>query len=309
MPDNDERPGIIGDADRRSIVSESVDLARSTDGAAARGAHRRRGPWYRRPAAVMRAAGWCLVALVLLWLAYRSVAVADELGNANAEASANSQGLAQANVILRSLGHAPVPTPTTSLLKGPPGPAGPTGSTGPTPSPEAVKTALTAYCATNLCGTPPTPAQVAQAVSNYCTSRGDCRGPRGTAGQSGAAGQTGAAGRDGADGTSPSAAQVGAAVSAYCAQRSGCAGQPGKDGAQGSTGPVGPSGAAGPPGPSGADGSPGPSGAAGPSGAVGPPGTAGQPPVSWTYTDALGAAHTCSRADGFDPSAPTYTCT
>jgi uncharacterized protein HemX len=34
----------------------------------------------------------------------------------------------------------------------------------------------------------------------------------------------------------------------------------------------------------------------------------GQPPVSWTYTDALGFSHTCGRTDPFDASAPTYTC-
>lgn len=34
----------------------------------------------------------------------------------------------------------------------------------------------------------------------------------------------------------------------------------------------------------------------------------GQPPLRWTYNDALNAQRTCVRDDPFDPAAPTYTC-
>lgn len=79
-------------------------------------------------------------------------------------------------------------------------------------------------------------------------------------------------------------------------------GPTGADGATGATGTAGPSGVQGDPGPAG------PQGPAGATGATGPAGTDGQPPLSWTYTDALGIQYTCTRTDPFDPAAPTYTC-
>lgn len=79
-------------------------------------------------------------------------------------------------------------------------------------------------------------------------------------------------------------------------------GPPGQDGTNGTDGAQGPQGDPGPPGANGADGAP------GATGATGPAGTDGQPPTSWTYTDALGVSHTCSRTDPFDANAPEYTC-
>jgi hypothetical protein len=123
----------------------------------------------------------------------------------------------------------------------------------------------------------------------------------------------------------------------------GAVGAPGVQGEQGVPGPVstvpgpsGPRGPAGPvstvPGPTGPDGAPGadstvpgPAGPAGPPGAdstvpgpkgdqgdqgvAGRDGAAGQPPAGWTWTDPAGISYTCSPVDGFDPSAPRYTCT
>lgn len=77
-------------------------------------------------------------------------------------------------------------------------------------------------------------------------------------------------------------------------------------GPAGVTGAVGATGAAGTNGSNGANGT---NGSDGVPGIQGPPGVNGEPPVSWTYTDLLGASHTCQRDDPFDPSAPTYHCT
>lgn len=40
-----------------------------------------------------------------------------------------------------------------------------------------------------------------------------------------------------------------------------------------------------------------------------PKGSDGQPPSGWTVTQPDGSTYTCSRASGFDSSAPQYTCT
>lgn len=85
-------------------------------------------------------------------------------------------------------------------------------------------------------------------------------------------------------------------------------GLPGQIGPQGEPGADGKNGADGRPGVDGAPGSPGAQGPAGSTGAQGPPGPDGQPPVSWTYTDALGLSFTCTRPAPFDPAAPTYQC-
>jgi hypothetical protein len=94
----------------------------------------------------------------------------------------------------------------------------------------------------------------------------------------------------------------------------GATGPRGDIGVPGQTGPPGPPGATGdagqpgPQGPEGPVGPAGPAGAAGAPGATGPAGSDGQPPLSWTFTDALGLPYTCNRTDPFDPSAPTYSC-
>lgn len=97
--------------------------------------------------------------------------------------------------------------------------------------------------------------------------------------------------------------------------QAGATGATGAAGPPGNTvvGPEGPPGAAGAPGvgvegPSGANGADGQNGANGADGKDGRDGTNGQPPVGWTYVDALGFTHTCSRVDGFDPTSPQYTC-
>lgn len=107
-------------------------------------------------------------------------------------------------------------------------------------------------------------------------------GPQGAQGASGAVGQTGATGTGIA---SASITDDGLLVLTYT------------DGTSQTVGPV--------VGPKGDTGATGQTGATGPPGADG---TDGQPPLSWTYTDALGLQHTCSRVDGFDPNAPRYTC-
>lgn len=82
----------------------------------------------------------------------------------------------------------------------------------------------------------------------------------------------------------------------------GSTGSTGLTGAPGSNGVNGSNGADGPPGP------PGPPGQDGANGAPGQDGSNGQPPFGWTYTDALGFEHSCSRVSNFDPSSPQYTC-
>jgi len=130
-----------------------------------------------------------------------------------------------------------------------------------------------------------------------------------TVAQSGPVGATGAAGPQGDRGPGPTDAQIFTAVSDYCSTpQVPCKGETGTPGATGAPGAsvTGPAGANGDSitGPQGPKGDPGES-------ITGPPGTNGtdgQPPLSWTYTDMLGIAHTCTRADPFDAAAPTYTC-
>jgi len=112
-------------------------------------------------------------------------------------------------------------------------------------------------------------------------------------------------GAPGTPGRSATDDQVLNSVIAYCALRNGCEGPPsmiaGPSGTNGADSSV--AGPQGPPGRDGAD-----STVPGPTGATGPAGADGQPPVSWTYDDVLGMAHTCTRTDPFDATAPTYTC-
>ncbi|MEO7260245.1 MAG: hypothetical protein ABI047_03145 [Jatrophihabitantaceae bacterium] len=200
------------------------------------------------------------------------------------------QALGTANSSLTKAGLPPVPTPTNAgpaptvtVTRSPAsGAPGPTGAAGPGPSAVQIQNAVASYCSAVKCGSGPTAAQVAQAVATYCRSDGRCQGPAGSD-ATGAPGVSGAPGASGAPGQNATADQVAAAVATYCAAHEQCAGPAGADGRDAT----------------GAPGSPGPSGASG-----GP----GQPPVSWTYTDALGVDHTCSRTDPFDAAAPTYRC-
>lgn len=87
--------------------------------------------------------------------------------------------------------------------------------------------------------------------------------------------------------------------------QTGPSGPAGEPGTAGSPGVAGKDGAPGQPGANGTDGAPGPQGQPGPQGS---PGADGQPPLSWTYTDILGAIFQCTRTTPFDPAAPTYAC-
>jgi hypothetical protein len=111
----------------------------------------------------------------------------------------------------------------------------------------------------------------------------------GPAGAAGLQGPVGAAGLVGPVGASGAPGAVGAPGPA------GQAGTDGSAGADGQPGPAGPVGAQGDPGPAGVQGQPGTDGAG------------GEPPLSWAFT--VGdTTYTCTRADPFDPAAPTYTC-
>jgi hypothetical protein len=133
-------------------------------------------------------------------------------------------------------------------------------------------------------------------------------GPAGDPGVSGAQGLPGLPGLPGADSTVPGP--------------QGPAGPPGPQGSPGPQGNPGPAGEPGSPGANGQDGSPGaagsngadsnvqgPPGPPGAAGSPGAPGTDGQPPQGWTVTRGDGTTETCTRAEGFNPQAPEYTCT
>lgn len=115
----------------------------------------------------------------------------------------------------------------------------------------------------------------------------------------GATGATGAAGINGVNGTP---------------------GVPGKDGqsppclattqqCQGTNGTPGTNGLPGTNGVDGKNGTNGKDGQDGKNGADGTNGKDGQPPFSWTTTYPDGSTQTCTRAAGFDPATPKYTCT
>lgn len=196
---------------------------------------------------------------------------ADERSQRNAAGKqAAVQALGTANTSLARNGLSPVPTPTVA------GPA-PTvtvtkniaGPAGPGPSQAQIAVAVAAYCSTAQCGSGPTAAQVAQAVATFCGRNGECRGPSGQS-VTGPAGPAGAT-VTGPPGQNATADQVASAVATYCDAHNQCAGPAGQD-------------------------------------ATGAPGADGQPPLSWTYTDALSIEHTCRRTEDFNPGAPTYTC-
>ena len=151
----------------------------------------------------------------------------------------------------------------------------------PTVSNAAVEQAVAAYLGTHPAANG---AQVAAAVYSYCGQASlPCKGSTGSTGPSGSSGAVGdtgvqgASGPAGADGANATDAQVESAVDAYCSAHADCVGPAGPAGAQGAQGPAGPAGAN------------------------------GQPPSSWTYHDALGVEHTCTRSNT-DDSAPTYAC-
>jgi hypothetical protein len=114
--------------------------------------------------------------------------------------------------------------------------------------------------------------------------------------------EQGTPGQNGLNGQNATDNQVERAVEIYCDLRLDCQGPMGLDGLNGTNGTNGVDGT------NGADGSPGPQGPQGDTGPTGAAGADGQPPFSWTYTDALGMQHTCTRDDPFDAAAPTYTC-
>lgn len=150
--------------------------------------------------------------------------------------------------------------PETVKVEQVPGPPGETGEqgdtgavgeTGPPPSATQVLSAVRRFCVnTSRCdgtdGSDATPAQVAIAVSSYCNSRGECRGPAGEAGENGDDGVDGTAGKDGSNAPPVTQAQLIEAVDSYCAQNNNCRGPAGADGTNGSDGSTGPQGPAGP---------------------------------------------------------------
>lgn len=121
-------------------------------------------------------------------------------------------------------------------------------------------------------------------------------GPSGAAGQNGLNGVSGPQGPQGPQGSPGPSGPPGP---------SGDSGTPGTDGQNGANGTPG---ANGNQGPAGVDGAAGAAGQDGKDGTNGVDGADGQPPVSWTYTDALGVVYECDRTDPFDKTNPTYTC-
>lgn len=100
-------------------------------------------------------------------------------------------------------------------------------------------------------GPGPSASEVLFAVTAYCDSRGNCRGPAGSpgpggakgepgepgpTGQTGADGATGARGPQGEQGRPPTAEEIAAAVAAYCGTGA-CTGPKGDTGATGADGP------------------------------------------------------------------------
>lgn len=90
----------------------------------------------------------------------------------------------------------------------------------------------------------------------------------------------------------------------------GVQGPQGIQGVAGGTGPQGPQGIQGETGGTGAQGPQGEKGDTGSVGAQGPPGEDGDPPAGWVvYNEAGNVVEECTRAEPFNPQAPTYTCT
>jgi len=152
-------------------------------------------------------------------------------------------------------------------------------------------------------------ATLADQVARVCARGGEAATALGSACQQAnkvqdLPGATGAQGERGATGPQGEQGPAGATGNQGVIGPTGPTGPPGADGANGADGAAGPPGAAarGLPGQDGTD------GAAGADGAPGSDGQDGRPPTSWTYTDALGLEHTCTRSN-VDDASPTYTCT
>lgn len=167
------------------------------------------------------------------------------------------------------------------VISGPPGASGPPG---PGPSQQQIDSAVNAYLAVH----PPAPGQnattgeVAAAVAAYLAQNPPAPGRPPTTGEVATAVSNYCAANGGCQGPAGQNAtdtQIATAVADYCAAHNGCAGATGATGQTGATGAAGPSGPAGP------------------------------PVAGWTFTDALGMRHTCTRDAGSPDSAATYTCT
>lgn len=202
----------------------------------------------------------CLVALLSLvlatwaaWRAYEPVQQAAQRGTSLAQEVKDAcEDPSKITSDIESLCHqanAVVSQAPQAAVQGAKGDQGDPGPQGPPPSTTEVANAVALYCADGRCrgenGADATAAQVASAVSQYCNSRGQCRGPEGSPGPAGA---------------NATDNQISEAVSDYCSTHNDCKGPKGDPGPTGEAGPAGPAGSTGPPG---ADGSPGPTGADG----------------------------------------------
>jgi hypothetical protein len=221
----------------------------------------------------------CLACAVgLYYLSSRS----NQLAEQQAGAAVAAQQLAGQ---VRALGATPVVSPPAPVAPVT-GAQGPRGEQGPGPSQQQIDAAVAGYLAAH----PPAPgkdataAQVSAAVGAYLSAHPPLPG------------------------RPPTAEEIAGAVSTYCSAHGGCAGPSGQDATDSQVAQAvaaycgrSPSPCQGP---AGADGPSGPPGPSGDQGAAGPPGS---PPAGWTYTDALGLQHTCTR-DNSDDSSPTYNC-
>lgn len=111
------------------------------------------------------------------------------------------------------------------------GPPGPPGEPGPAPTAAQVALAVSDYCALrDGCAVPPTDSEIESAVTAYCASH-LC----GTPGPAGASGSDGSAGRDGVDGTQGEPGPAGVQGPAGSPGPAGPSGANGTNGADGRT--------------------------------------------------------------------------
>lgn len=225
------------------------------------------------------------------------------------QASQARQQLAQANATLTGRGQTPVATPPASA------PASDTISAAvlakvlaqlpATPTADEVAAKLQAAVTANVVG--PTIKQLSEQAGAYLSL---LTPPGPTQAQIDAAVSAEYAANPPKDGKDGSAGAAGRSITAV-ATTGGHLVVSFSDGTTQDAGalPAGPAGAAG------ADSTvPGPAGPAGPAGQTGADGHDGKdgkdgaPPAGWSYTDALGGQHTCSRDTSSPDSAPTYTC-
>lgn len=256
----------------RTIVQPAADTARDQH------AHR------------MVYLGFALMALAVVALAslyFGQKATISNLGDrVDGLVSSSNNVASQAQQLgdqVRKLGAVPVVQPPT------PAPDGPvTTQPAPGPTQAQIDDAVAGYLAAHppAPGASATPAMVATAVGDYLGANPPAPGRAPTSTEIAAAanayiashlsdfigpqGSPGDTGPTGAAGPGPSAQQIADAVNSYCNPGAGAVSP--CEGPPGQTGPVGP------------------------------------PVASWTYTDALGVEHTCSRVNT-DDTAPTYACT